>query len=411
MTDFENDIHYAYYSEYSIKSLVTFILNGELKLPAYQRYFVWSTEQSFKLVRSIMEGYFIPPVIIVSTEHNHEKIPSGTYIIDGQQRLTSILLFYLNIWPKSNYIHLVQKEFEQDENQEIEAMEWTISFLQNEFKNFKEASLSAFIDSLVTGGKYQRLSEIKSLRSPIKENIEKFVKYLSTDSGKKKYESKTLGYSFIKSLASKEKEVQMFSHLFKDINSSGTPLTAQETSEALFYIKPELQFLFKPKFWTTVKFGNYELDFPRFCSYVDEMYRRYTNYGKHINQIPSTDTIAKYYHNKQRDYINNYIVRVIETHKDFDYLKNLDNFTLLFDNVFADSKRFKRIDIFEIYVFGLIFWSLFDAKPCNQDKLTKVLLKLDNYTKDLANIGGPLTGIRKRLLISVTEYKEVFSNE
>lgn len=80
------------------------IERGDLKLPMFQRDFVWDKEQTAKLIDSILKGYPIGTFILWKTReelrsfrnlggHDLPLTPKGDYahfILDGQQRITSL---------------------------------------------------------------------------------------------------------------------------------------------------------------------------------------------------------------------------------------------------------------------------------------------------------------------------------
>lgn len=77
---------------------------GEIKLPMFQRDFVWDKEQTAKLIDSILKGFPVGTFIFWKTRdelrsyknignHKLPKTPKGDYahyILDGQQRITSL---------------------------------------------------------------------------------------------------------------------------------------------------------------------------------------------------------------------------------------------------------------------------------------------------------------------------------
>ena len=73
---------------------------GNIMLPKYQRHFVWEKERVDKLVESIKENLFIPPVTIGSFQEDGKL---QNLILDGQQRLTSVLLAYLGLYPNKEH--------------------------------------------------------------------------------------------------------------------------------------------------------------------------------------------------------------------------------------------------------------------------------------------------------------------
>ena len=77
---------------------------GQIKLPMFQREFVWEKEQSAKLIDSILKGFPVGTFIFWRTRddlrsykevgnHKLPETPKGDYaqyILDGQQRITSL---------------------------------------------------------------------------------------------------------------------------------------------------------------------------------------------------------------------------------------------------------------------------------------------------------------------------------
>ena len=75
----------------SLRELITMHQNSEINLtPVYQRLFRWTEEQASKLIESIMLGVPLPPIFVSVRNGNWE-------VIDGVQRISSILWFYGNL--------------------------------------------------------------------------------------------------------------------------------------------------------------------------------------------------------------------------------------------------------------------------------------------------------------------------
>ncbi len=88
----------------SFSTLISDIEKGTIKLPQFQRDFVWTKQKSAKLLDSIVKGYPIGTFILWKTKEKLRSIrnlgsaqlpdtPEGDfiqYILDGQQRLTSL---------------------------------------------------------------------------------------------------------------------------------------------------------------------------------------------------------------------------------------------------------------------------------------------------------------------------------
>lgn len=89
-------------------SLINDIEEGRIKIPRFQRDFVWSIEKTAKLLDSILKGYPIGTFIIWRTSERMNEVkeignfklpetPEGDtvqYVLDGQQRITSLFAAY-----------------------------------------------------------------------------------------------------------------------------------------------------------------------------------------------------------------------------------------------------------------------------------------------------------------------------
>lgn len=89
--------------------LISEIEKGQIKIPKFQRNFVWSIEKTAKLLDSILKGYPIGTFILWETRERLNDIkeigqlalkpaPDGDkiqYVLDGQQRITSLYAAYL----------------------------------------------------------------------------------------------------------------------------------------------------------------------------------------------------------------------------------------------------------------------------------------------------------------------------
>lgn len=90
----------------TFSSLISQIENGTVKIPQFQRAFVWTRQQSARLIDSIIKGYPIGTFILWRTQERLRsirdiggiKLPTpGTgepisYVLDGQQRMTSLFV-------------------------------------------------------------------------------------------------------------------------------------------------------------------------------------------------------------------------------------------------------------------------------------------------------------------------------
>ncbi|WP_068168323.1 DUF262 domain-containing protein [Rothia sp. ND6WE1A] len=97
-------------NDLTVRQIIEKVQNGQLRIPAFQRGFVWDPDQVAYLMDSIYKGYPFGSVILwrtrtqLNTERNlgpfelpnpEEEFPVD-YVLDGQQRLTSIFGVFQN---------------------------------------------------------------------------------------------------------------------------------------------------------------------------------------------------------------------------------------------------------------------------------------------------------------------------
>jgi hypothetical protein len=77
----------SYPSDYTIDVLHQMKTRGDIVIPDFQRNYVWTIKQASLLVESFLLGLPVPPLFLYITEDNKSEV------IDGQQRLTSMVYF------------------------------------------------------------------------------------------------------------------------------------------------------------------------------------------------------------------------------------------------------------------------------------------------------------------------------
>ncbi|WNC95229.1 DUF262 domain-containing protein (plasmid) [Paraburkholderia sp. FT54] len=96
------------YQHYSIRKILDAVVSGEIRIPAFQRGFVWEMDRVAYLLDSIYKGYPFGSLLFWRTKHQltternlgtftlpepHVDYPID-YVIDGQQRLTSVFTVF-----------------------------------------------------------------------------------------------------------------------------------------------------------------------------------------------------------------------------------------------------------------------------------------------------------------------------
>lgn len=84
---------FAMPADYTLETLHQKWRNGDIKIPHFQRGYVWKASQASKLIESFMVGLPVPPVFL-ATDENERSI-----VIDGMQRLMTVFSFLDGKYP------------------------------------------------------------------------------------------------------------------------------------------------------------------------------------------------------------------------------------------------------------------------------------------------------------------------
>lgn len=293
----------VYYGEYTLMYWIDMMLSGKIRLPEYQRFFVWSKSQVQKLIDSIEEDSFVPPITIGMFKKDNRVV---NYILDGQQRLTSIFLAYLCLFPKSEKD--VKEKLQQfaDENDDYveeddiyeNIQEWTFEKLIKEGKDKKEILEKynrAFYDDVDYG------------------NSNSF------------FYKKFLGFNYIVPDVDDENEQQRFySSVFRNINLQGEKLLPIESRKSLYYLRTDLKDIFEPNLGN-IRVNNCKIDFVRYLSLLFQYHLT-----KKINMVS-----RGFPYKKAEEYYENFIYSVVEE-KTFDMFAD---FKSVFPNGYSDDLK------------------------------------------------------------------------
>lgn len=86
----------SYPSDYTLKGLVEMFHSKDIIIPDYQRGYVWSIKQASLLIESFLIGLPVPPIFLYIDDDNKNLV------IDGQQRLLSIVYFFEGYFGKES---------------------------------------------------------------------------------------------------------------------------------------------------------------------------------------------------------------------------------------------------------------------------------------------------------------------
>lgn len=81
-------------NDFNVLTLYSFIESGAVKIPGFQRNFVWDRVRASKLIESLIMGIPVPQLFL------YEQSRNKFLVIDGQQRLMTIYYFIKRRFPK-----------------------------------------------------------------------------------------------------------------------------------------------------------------------------------------------------------------------------------------------------------------------------------------------------------------------
>lgn len=373
---------------------------GDIVLPKYQRHFVWEKERVDKLVLSIKEDLFIPPITIGAFKENGKL---QNFIIDGQQRLTSILLAWLGLYPdKEHYTRSENVLASEDEGIELEdngdeepmVIKWNVQELLGEDNNYE-----AIRSRAQNNGHYVN-----------------FESSLSTEDLKNHF----LGFNYLVPSSLNPVEMQKyFSSVFRSVNYSGVNLLPQESRKALYYLDSHYEQYFAPDFCERITVenkkvkGNVIMDFTRALALLTSLHHNRKDYRKP----------GRGFGRRLEVYYENYIQSVV----------NGDNEDLFgkFTDLFADKEfaramahlkkqieelglygNYESIIFIDMFFMGLIYSVLFEQKQIDTTRKDELKEKLrtqaDTFKHDLRHGRNPasLKYLQARMESSINIYSE-----
>jgi hypothetical protein BACCOPRO_01637 len=396
----------VYYGEYSLKHWIDLILSKNLVLPDYQRYFVWNEKKVKELVNTLKNKHFIPPVTI---GFYNESDRGQNLVLDGQQRLTSILLTYLKIYPE-------KEKYKKEANQLI-------------YSNSMDEQDSDNIDRLenVLEWDFSILQELGKTKSEILSNKGEYYKIMDNNIDDDFFENNYLGFCYLVPSNKSHKEQQnYYSTVFRSINIQGQTLLPQESRASLYYLDKDMAAFFEPEFMKHYKVTSNNIpsrvDFIRYLALV-------TQYEKSQKDITK---VAKGYKSKLELFYEEYIYSVINSstqdsnRQDIEYDEKFGSFYKLFSGKHSERvenfkkiivdllgavKEFKSIIDADLYFFGSVYYILIEGKIIDTSRKDELISDInsfienlkadDNYTKS----PNDLSKLRNRIEQSISLYK------
>lgn len=419
----------TYYGEYSLMHWVNMMITNNITLPEYQRSFVWGEKDIKRLLKSIAEGQFIQPVTIGLYPDYFSKKKTNL-ILDGQQRLTSILLAYIGYIPdlskfaKDDMLATGDDSADEDNEVSAKSIKWTFKEIFDKDPN--KNKIEQIRARLAIDDNYIALDVDGVVYNGNREQT--IVDYLKT---------KFLGFSYIVPDTTDMVEIQNgYTSLFRNINYFGKRLTTLGSRRSLYFTNPD----FRNYFEGTDEQGNSVLCGITIKENMDYNTIDFVRYLSTLSQYKvnrNVSSILKYYsaYSSRESYFADYVSYILQLDQEDRY----DKFNgFKFDDVFINNswkERYKKlkesvermkngwnletkddksaflswIDA-DYWLYGLIYHIVFEGKDLNSE-INQLFDKIKKSIKSKKNDPGysktpnGLTNLRNRIQDSINIYR------
>ncbi len=410
-----------YYGEYSLKHWIDMMLKEKITLPEYQRSFVWDEKAVKRFIKSLKEKQFIPPVTIAHYKIENEDNETNL-ILDGQQRLTSLLLAAIDHYPdknkfeKSEDITRSEDDSEDDENAGKDIpIKWTFKKLLELGNNLKSIKKNA-----EDSNKYNSLKIVDEIDNDFLENT-------------------FLGFSYIVPNSEAKDEIQKsFSKTFREINYFGKSLSAQESRRSLYFMNDKYKDFLDGKIENedvlcsltiTENMQSNKIDFVRYLSILSQykateenawnVLKYYSSYASRESfYVDYVSFIINIEQERHEDKFNGFEIEKVFPNESWkERFKTLKSKTYELKEKIHSLKGKTKSDFdswidADYYLFGLIYFVLFaDKKIELTDSLMSDLKstinskrqdRLSSYSKSPNRLGN----LRERLEDSIQIYQK-----
>lgn len=355
----------VYYGEYSLKHWIELILKKNIVLPEYQRLFVWNEAKVKTLIEALKDKQFVPSVTIGALKNNGS---TQNIILDGQQRLTSILLAHLGLFPdKDTYKNTIdgrradENDSSEDDDEPLDdILDWKFDKLTEKGKT-KEDVLQN-----ITAGNY------KTINLGITDN---FLK------------NTFLGFSYlVPQVTDPQQQQKYYSTVFRSINFQGEKLSVQESRQSLYFLNSSFAKYFEPEFCKGLVIKSlslkHRIDFVRYLSLLSQ-----------YKKTPNPQLIAQGYKSDMEKYYEEYIYSVVGTNNSQifdDFSTNFpdSNYTprlVLLEtaiNTLDIPKQYSSIIEADMYLLGLIYTVVFKGYEIDSTRKGSLLDEIKSKSED-----------------------------
>lgn len=191
-------------NDFNISTIFNFIESGAVKIPGFQRNYVWDIKRASKLIESLIIGLPVPQVFL------YEQRRNSFLVIDGQQRLMTIYYFVKRRFPRRSRRVYIRSVFDS-----LGKIPDDVLYSDENFEDFN-----------------LRLPEIR----PGAANKFNGLNYSTLGDYQVQFDLRTIRNVIVKQVKPSNDDSSVY-EMFSRLNAGGVNLTAQEIRLSLYYSK------------------------------------------------------------------------------------------------------------------------------------------------------------------------------
>ena len=189
-------------NDFNVLTIANFLESGAVKVPGFQRHYVWDVKRASKLIESLIIGLPIPQVFL------YEEGRNNFLVIDGQQRLMTIYYFMKQRFPR------------RDRRAELRTL---------------VESGTQLSDGLLFNDEYFEDFRLRlpNISDEVKNKFNR-LRYSTLGEYKTQFDLRTIRNIIVKQIAPKGDDSSIY-EMFNRLNTGGVNLTPQEIRGSLHH--------------------------------------------------------------------------------------------------------------------------------------------------------------------------------
>jgi len=190
-------------NDFNVKTIFDFMSRGSIRIPVFQRNYIWDRPRASRLIESLLIGLPVPQVFLYEDKRNQ------FLVIDGQQRLMTIYYFFKKRFPRQDKRVELRREFDV------------------------RGGISE--DLLTDNNFFMPFDLYLREYSPNSKNPFDGLNIETLDGYRERFELRTIRMIIVKQNSPKEDDDSSIYEIFSRLNTGGINLSPQEIRASLFH--------------------------------------------------------------------------------------------------------------------------------------------------------------------------------